>query len=150
MSRFTFKPLEKPYPAWMGPYSPARGNTTGFRFHQERLGTWSSGEYGRSFWQVRNNQASSAIATLVRREWGGGRVLFLPAGYLVKPLQGDEERGKRVLIGHFNGSVVLKQPDGSLFDMSNPGGIQPGQPWPGPTTTGLECVIQNNGVANCR
>lgn len=89
------------------------------------------------------------LANLVRREWGGGRVLLLPTGLVAKPLQGDHEVGRRVVIGRFRGSIVLHRPDGSAFDLNRPGHLQPGDPWTGPKTTGLECAIQSDGSLVC-
>ena len=47
------------------------------------------------------------IANLVQGQWGGGRVLLLANGFVVKPLQQDIEVGQRALIGRFQGAVVL-------------------------------------------
>lgn len=149
MSTFTFEPLARPFPHWMGPFSPARGIRSGFRFHQERLGTWVGDDAGMSFWPIVDGHGARAISTLVRHEWGGGRVLLLPNGYVVKPLQSDFEVGQRVLIGRFRGAVVLERPGQSTLDISSPGTVRPGDPWPGPTTTGLECTIQSDGSLEC-
>jgi hypothetical protein len=149
MSSFTFKPEPGPFPRWMGPFSPSRGTRSGFRFHQGRLGTWVADESGRSFWPVVDSQGGRDIATLVRRKWGGGRVLFLPNGFVVKPLQENDEVGQRALIGHFHGPIVLETPGQSTFDFSKPGNLRPRDLWPGPSTTGLECVIQTNGSLVC-
>jgi hypothetical protein len=133
----------------MGPFSPARGKYSGFRFNQGRLGTWVGNESNKVFWPVVDGVGMREISDLVRGAWGGGRVLFLPNGYVVKPLQNDDEVGRRVLIGVFNGSLVLKNPDGSQFDLSNPGTLRGGQHWSGPATTGLECAIQLDGSLKC-
>lgn len=149
MSTFTFQPLSRPFPRWMGPFSPARGTRSGFRFHQKRLGTWVGDEGGMRFWPLVNGPAAQAIATLVRSEWGGGSVLFLPNGFVVKPQQTDSEVGQRALIGRFQGAIVLDSTKPPIFNLSRPGAARPGDPWPGPTTTGLECVIQANGSLAC-
>ena len=85
----------------------------------------------------------------VRGEWGGGRVLFLPNGFVVKPLQADNEVGKRALIGRFQGTFVLERRSQPEFDLGSPGAIRLGDPWPGPTTTGLECALQADGSLVC-
>jgi hypothetical protein len=85
----------------------------------------------------------------VSEEWGGGRVLLLPNGFVLKPLQTDYEVGKRALIGRFHGAIVLERPDKSTFDLSKPGTIRPGDRWTGPTTTGLECAMQSDGSLAC-
>jgi hypothetical protein len=150
MTSFRFEPERRPYPRWMGPFSPARGTRSGFRFHQGRLGTWVENDCDLSFWPVRDSDAAELLADVVRRQWGGGRVLLLPTGLVVKPLQGDYEVGRRVAIGRFRGSIVLQRPDGDAFDLDKPGHLQPGDPWPGPKTTGLECAIQSDGSLVCR
>jgi len=145
---FLFRPAARPFRRWMGPFSPARGTRSGFRFHGGRLGTWVEDREVRGFWSLKASPSVRALQKLVIDEWGGGRVLFLPNGYLVKPLQGDHERGKRSYIGRFSGRVMLERPDGSEFDLSSPG-VTPGRPWPGPKTTGLECYVDRAGSPVC-
>jgi hypothetical protein len=149
VSVLNFEPEAKPFPRWMGPFSPARGTLSGFRLHQRELGTWVGDEAGRGFWSVREGAGAAAIANLVRSEWGGGRVLLLPNGFVVKPLQTDEEVGRRAIIGRFHGPVALETAHHGLFDLSDPGVLRPGDPWPGPRTTGLECAIQSDGSLAC-
>jgi hypothetical protein len=126
----------------MGPYSPARGTHTGFRFDRGRLGT----RVGPEWWSMIESPGTRKITQIVIDTWGGGRILFLPNGYVVKPLPGPDEVGKRALIGLFTGPVVLKRPHGALFDLGQPGTLRPGQSWLGPTTTGLECAIRSDGT----
>src|ERR1700730_17051381 len=108
MRSFTFKTESTPFPRWLGPFSPARGTRSGFRFHQGLLGTWVSDDEGMSFWPIVDSQGARDITILVRGEWGGGRVLFLPNGFVVKPLQADDEIGQRALIGRWRGAIVLE------------------------------------------
>lgn len=150
MTTFMYEPERRPYPRWMGPFSPARGTRSGFRFHRGRLGTWVQDEFKRSFWPVLDCRGTKLLTNLVRREWGGGRILLLPTGLVVKPLQGDDEVGRRVVIGRFRGPVVLQRPDGRTFNLNYPGDLQPGDPWTGPKTTGLECAIQSDGSLVCK
>ncbi len=149
MSSLVFEAEDRPFPQWLGPFSPARGNYSGFRFHDGRFGTWVEERDTRTFWAVADGRGERGIAKLVREEWGGGRVLFLPNGLVVKPLPGNEEVGRRVLIGQFSGTIVLEGPDGSRFNLSEPGRLRPGDPWPGPKTTGLECAIDPSGSLTC-
>lgn len=149
MNSFTFQPEQQPFPPWMGPFSPARGTSTGFRFYGRRLGTWVETRTGRAFWPLLDCNGSRAIANLVLSKWGGGRVLLLPNGFVVKPLPGDAEVGRRVLIGKFRGPIVLRRPDGTTFDMHSPGTLSPGDLWPGPKTTGLEYTIDRSGSLTC-
>lgn len=150
MKSFMFDPEQRPYPRWMGPFSPARGTRSGFRFHQGRLGTWVDDGIHMSFWSLAECKGARCLADLVRGEWGGGRVLLLPTRVVVKPLQGDSEVGHRVVIGRFRGPILLERPDGSTFNLDAPGHLQPGDPWPGPHTTGLECAIQSDGSLSCQ
>ena len=133
----------------MGPFSPARGTRSGFRFHQGRLGTWVVDQPDMSFWRLVDSQGARDITALVRKKWGGGRVLLLPNGFVVKPLQNDSEVGLRALIGRVTGVIVLEKSDGSVFDLSKPGTLSPGNPWLGPTTTGLECTLRTDGSLLC-
>ncbi len=151
---FRFEAFKEPFPRWMGPYSPARGTRAGFRFHAGRFGTWVEDGVGASFWAAVPDGGVRRITALVLDKWDGGRVLLLPNGFAIKPLQGrwgqDDEVGHRVIIGRFAGGLTLERPDGSVFDMSEPGDLQPGALWPGPRTTGLECAMQPDGRLTCR
>jgi hypothetical protein len=149
MTTFSFAVERRPFPRWWGPFSPARGIYSGFRFHRRRLGTWLQNEHGLEFWPLLDSPGARSLARTVLDEWGGGRVLLLPNGLVIKPLQGDHEVGRRVLLGRFQGPVVLERADGGVFDLSKPGQIAPGAPWPGPKTTGLECAIQTDGSLAC-
>lgn len=149
MTTFSFQAERSPYPRWWGPFSPARGTYSGFRFHYRQIGTWVENEHGREFWPLVDSPGVRALARLVLDHWRGGRVLLLPNGLVIKPLQGNDEVGRRVLIGRFQGPVVLKRPEGGVFDLSNPGKLAPGDPWPGPKTTGIECAIQPDGSLQC-
>jgi hypothetical protein len=146
MIPFEFKPLLHPFPRWMGPFSPSRGKKSGFRVQQETIRAWV--DEGTS-WQVYECLGVRSIVRIVKFYWKGGRILFLPNGFVVKPLQEDDEVGQRVLIGRFRGSILLKRPEGSDFDLSSPGNLKPGDPWPGPKTTGLECIIDGTGALSC-
>jgi hypothetical protein len=149
MTSFTFEAQARPFPRWMGPFSPARGTNSGFRFHGGKLGTWVGDDFQREFWPIVDSPGSIALTNLVINRWGGGRVLLLPSGFVIKPLQKDSDVGKREFLGKFSGSVVLKKPTGGVFDLSTPGNLRPGDRWPGPKTTGLECAIGDSGALNC-
>lgn len=148
MSQLKFEPQEEPYPRWMGPFSPARGDKTGFRFHDGRLGTWVDEGQDRAFWSIIDNPDVQVLSTLVKDKWHGGRVLFLPNGYVIKPLQ-DFDTGQRVIIGKFYGSIVLKRPGGKEFNLAKPDYTESGKIWMGPKSTGLECVINASGEVKC-
>jgi hypothetical protein len=146
---FEFTPYSQPFPRWWGPFSPARGTTTGFRFHGGLLGTWVEDDDTRGFWTIKRSTGLAKLEKLVLERYRGGRVLLLPNGTVVKPLQRDDERGKRVYIGEFSGDVILETPDGNEFSLESPGALKPGGRWTGPRSTGLECVIQKNGALEC-
>lgn len=146
---FSFAPAPPPFPRWWGPFSPARGTTRGFRFHDGRLGTWVDDEDGRAFWPVKRSTGLAKLEKLVLDSFKGGRVLLLPSGSVVKPLQSDAERGKRAYLGEYSGDVVLETPDGDTFSLDKPGRLKPGDRWPGPTSTGIECKITGTGSLEC-
>lgn len=146
---FSFDPADRPFPRWLGPYSPTRGTRPGFRFHGGCLGTWVEDEDGRAFWPVRRSVGVATLEKLVLNAFSGGRVLLLPDGSVVKPLQRDVERGHRVYLGEYAGDVVLDRPDGRAFSLEKPGRLKPGDRWPGPTSIGLECTIAANGSLSC-
>lgn len=141
-------------PRWWGPYSPARGTRSGFRFHRGKLGAWVQSGDGTAFWEVESSEGAERLTEMVLRRWGGGRVLFLPFGLVVKPLPGgwngnEDDVGKRVLLGVYDGPLRLRSPWGDRFDASNPEGLKPGDPWTGPSTIGLECVLERGGALRC-
>jgi hypothetical protein len=146
MSTFDFKRLHHPFPRWLGPFSPSRGTRSGFRVRQDRI--WACVD-GTSAWSVVDCSGVSSIVHIIRLYWKGGRVLFLPNGFVVKPLQEIDEVAQRVLIGTFRGSLLLNMDSGRVFDMSLPANLMPGDRWPGPSTTGLECAIDGSGALTC-
>ncbi len=147
---FSFTPAPTPFPRWMGPYSPARGVKTwsGFRFHRSTLGVWvRAADSLLEFWQIERSSGVTAVEALVRGAWGHGRVLFMPDGRIIKPDPSGD--GTRYFIGTIQGSIVLVRPDGTRFDVSASQGLAPGDPWPGPGTTGIECKIDHAGRITC-
>jgi len=150
MNEFCFEPFEPPFPLWIGPYSPARGTHFGFRFNERRLGTWVKKEGCLEFWTMFPTVGVKKLECLVLNNWGGGRILLLPDGHVIKPLQEEWETGKRVVIGKFSGDLLWQLPDGEIFDMNDLSDLSPGDPWPGPNTIGLECIIQWDGSLVCK
>lgn len=75
-------------------------------------------------------------------------MLLLPTGHVIKPLQDEDDRGKRVLIGRFRGHVMLRSSDSRVLDLANPG-TRCGDSWPGPTTLGLEAIVDRSGTLEC-
>ena len=149
MMTFSFQAEARPFPRWLGPFSPARGTNSGFRFHGGRLGTWVENLHGREFWPIEDSRDIRVLSQIVLECWGGGRVLLLPNGLVIKPLQGDYEVGQRALIGRFRGGIVLERPGDRAFDLDSPDTLTPGEPWAGPKTTGLECAVQPDGSLEC-
>jgi len=141
---------KKPFRRWMGPYSPARGLQHGLRFHRGDLGVWHGSATDKTFWPVEESGAISRLTRLVMQTWGGGRLLFLPNGYIIKPLPGgDDERGKRVIVGRFSGPVVLSPDEGDDLDFTAPPAPRAGARWDAPNTVGLECVLESDGSIRC-
>ena len=139
-----FFPENPPFPYWTGPYSPARGNKSGFRVKSGKLGTWVNSDVGRSFCTIQESAGVSQLSNLVPSHWQGGRILLTPAGYVVKPLPNEGEIGLRVVIGRFEGEFWLVC-NGQQIDLSSSLSLSAGSPWPGPSTIGLECVIKSDG-----
>jgi hypothetical protein len=150
MSELEVEMERKPFDRWLGPYSPARGIQHGLRFHAGQLGVWSSTATHKEFWTVQRNASVDRLTRAVVQTWGGGRLLFLPNGYIIKPLPGGEdERGKRVVVATFSGELVLEDSDGVEFNFAEPWNPSPGAEWGGPSTLGLECVLESDGSLRC-
>ena len=145
MSEFIFEQFKWPFPRWLGPYSPARGAYYGFRLHYSRLGVWKINDDWEEFWPMEQTAGGRKLEDLILRKWGGGRVLFLPDGHVIKPLQEEYEKNIRVVIGKFSGNILLKMPNGGLFDMSDTTKYKIGGEWRGPKSTGIECTIRRDG-----
>ncbi len=141
--KFTAKPY--PFPNWFGPYSPARGSQSGFRVRYGKLGTWFTSDEGQSFEAVQNTAGTRQLTNLVKKYYGNGRVLFLPCGYVVKPLQKQDERGLRVLVGQYEGGFVISVGKINIDFSRTDNLFSPGSAWPGPGNIGLECKIQSDG-----
>lgn len=144
-----FQELPSPYPKWLGPYSPSRGKRSGFRVRGCRLGAWVGDEWGASFWEASSSEGVERLSRIVTETWGGGRVLLLASGVVVKPLPTEADIGRRVVIGYYSGPVRLDRADGGTFDFSAPGQLEPGDLWPGPSGTGLECILHDDGTLSC-
>jgi hypothetical protein len=140
-----FTPEPVPFPYWDGPYTPARGSYSGFRIRGGILGAWVSSDDSQSFCEVQRSDGVKRLTDLISRHWSGGRLLFLPSGLIVKPLQNEDERGARVVVGRYEGkfSVLVGN---NWFDFLAPSlGIAAGSVWDGPGTIGLECSMKGDG-----
>ena len=145
-----FEASARPFKLWSGPYSPARGNASGFRIRGKRLGVFVNRDDAQEFWTVEPSVGVDALIELVSRHWTGGRILLLPSGLVIKPMQNESEAGKRVVLGRLSGRLMLQRPDGNRFDMAAPPNLVPGGRWPGPSTTGLECSRDHQGKLICK
>jgi len=141
---FEFRALSQPFPRWFGPYSAGHGRTSGFRIRGGLLRTIVRTPTGEQTWFAHQNDGVRRLQSLVVSRWGGGRVLLLPNGWVIKPDQAGN--GIRWAIGRFSGPLILQRPDGTWFNMAAPGALQPGMRWPGPDTTGLKCVLDITGT----
>ncbi len=138
-----FTPEKPPFPYWVGPYSPARGTSSGFRIKDRHLGVWTTSGEGQTFCPVQETDGVTQLVQTVRSGWQGGRVLFLPGGYIVKPLQNEDEQGMRVFLGRFEGGLKIVNGN-HIVDLSKTSVFNPGQAWLGPNTIGLECNIKSD------
>ena len=139
----SFTPMNLPFPMWLGPYSPRRGTYSGWRVNGGRLVATVYSRGRQENWQAVEDDGIKALCRHVSWHFGGGRVLILPSGHVVKPDQ--EGWRQRYVIGSLCGIPRLHNASGGVFDMSGPKGISPGQMWPGPASTGIECVIRTKG-----
>lgn len=139
-----FTPEPYPFPYWLGPYSPARGTSTGFRINNGQLGAWVSSGEDQTFWSVQDTDGTQQLTSLVKKHWQGGRVMFLPGGFVVKPLQNEDDRGLRIVVGRYEGGLTLSG-FGTGIDLSQTTEFLPGSEWSGPGSIGLECTIQTDG-----
>lgn len=129
-------------PRWYGPYSPARGRTCGFRVSKGEIGVEVDRGDRSERWLFEQTPGVLALANLVRRTWGGGRLLFLCGGFVVKPENDADLIGVRWLVGRFRGLPRLITPDRKAFRWASDSARVPGAGYVGPRTTGLECHIQ--------
>lgn len=137
-----FIPTKSPFSYWTGPYSPARGNS-GFRVKNRQLGAWINTDEGRSFCVAQQTEGITNLIEFVSNNWQGGRLLFLPSGLIVKPLQQEKDAGTRVVVGRYEGGFKLKT-DSGAFDLTATS-FTPGAEWLGPSTIGLECTVKSDG-----
>lgn len=148
MSAFTFRAAGPPFRRWMGPFSPSRGKYTGFRCRNGEVGVWVATRSVNEWWPIKASRGATSLYSLVRDHWDGGRILLLPNGLVIKPLQ-ESDTGQRVVIGRWDGAITLERPIGDCFDMSDPSGLQPGDRWFGPPSAGLESTLRSDGSLAC-
>lgn len=104
---------------------------------------------GEAEWVFESNSSVERFIRAVSAEYGGGRLLFLATGQVIKPCNAEDETCMRVLAGTFKGSLLFAGPDGEMFDLSEPGCDTAGEDWTGPSTIGLECVLKEDGRLTC-
>lgn len=148
MSSFEFVGLQPPFHYWLGPYSPSRGSRWGFRCRYGQLGVWVEQAATIEFWTASDSAGAEALGELVCRHWGGGRVLLLPSGHVVKPLATEGEVGRRVLIGGYRGALRLRSPEGRVTELGGQR-LATGAAWDGPRSVGLECITNQSGQLSC-
>jgi hypothetical protein len=145
-----FTAATRPYPRWFGPFSPSRGKYTSLRVRGGSLKAYFEEDNELADWDVQDSPGARSLVQTVAATWGGGRVLLLPTGHVIKPLQDEEEVGIREFIGRFSGSLIFERHDGGLFDLDDEAdNLAPGDLWPGPKSIGLECIIKEGGILRC-
>ena len=160
MVDFTFIPSASPHPLWHGPYSPVPGRSNGLRV---RRGTAEAllhrGGYSET-WVIENSPGARALVESVYIAYGGGRLLLLPNGAVIKPSPWSNE-GERRLVGSWSGRFTLVSPSGLRLCTSDPKImvkpvgtprrlIRSGDDWPGPSSQGLRCRIDPSGALFAR
>ena len=153
MEELHFNPASPPFKFWLGPYSPRRGKNSGYTVRGSSgngiLCTQVQDDNLQETWDVVSNGVDQIVELVQRNFHGGGGISILPNGFVIKPLQDDQELGWRKIIGEIHGVVVLRKSDNSLFDFRDLNELKPGDVWEGPKTTGLECTIRANGSLDC-
>ena len=152
---FQFTPLGFPYPLWHGPYAVVPGRSNGMRVRRGAIEAqlWRNGYC--ETWVIDDSPGARSLVALVQASYGGGRLLLLPNGAVIKPVPRSSE-GERRLLGHWWGSLTLVSPFGQRICTTeanvlaharsdSPRSIRPGDPWPGPATTGLRCRLDPSG-----
>jgi len=157
---FEFTPNPNPHPLWHGPYSPVPGRSNGLRV---RRGTAEAlmrrGGYSET-WAIEDSPGARALVESVYIAYGGGRLLLLPNGAVIKPTPWSNE-GERRLVGSWSGRFTLVSPSGLRLCTSDPKImvkpvgtprrlIRSGDDWPGPSSQGLRCRIDPSGALFAR
>jgi hypothetical protein len=151
MSELEIEVARKPFTRWWGPYSPRRGRT-GLTLSGRQISVAEpiSDGTGTIEWILAANRSVERFIDVVRSEFGGGRLLFLPSGHIIKPSAEEDERCIRYLVGWFTGSLRFHSPQRvGIFDLAKPGALRAGDDWPGPKTIGLESVLETDGSLRC-
>lgn len=150
MAGFVFRPRSGPFPEWSGPFTPSTGKRKGYRVLYHGFGAYVSNRYGSEFARVLECPGLEPLMHLVRRQWGGGRLLILPNGMVVKPHQDrEDDRVNRSLLGSISGSIVLGLWNGSRLDLARLDHLTAGDRWPGPDGGHLSCKINPSGALRC-
>jgi hypothetical protein len=144
--------LGPPFQRWVGPYSPRRGKS-GLSLRLDGISSIEpamsgSGEIG---WKLQESSSLERAILAWRRSFGGGRLLFMPTGEILKPLSEEDERNKRVLVGRFSGSPRFVADDSgrSICDLASPDVLRRADAWTGPHAIGLECILKVDGSLHC-
>ena len=149
-------PYPAPHPKWHGPYSVVPGRSSGLRVRRGAIEAqlWRNG-YAET-WVIDDSKGNRSLIATVQATYGGGRLLLLPNGAVIKPVASSSE-GERRLLGHWWGTLTLVSPLGQRICTTEanllvhprggtPRSLRPGDPWPGPSTTGLRCRIDPSGA----
>ena len=153
MEELHFEPANPPFNYWLGPYSVRRGYDSGYTIRGNIgngiLRTLVYKNERSETWVVVSNGVNKLVDLVQRNFSGGGGISILPNGFVIKPLQNEPDVGWRQKIGQIHGAIVLRKSDGSFFDFSDLNELEPGDAWEGPNTTGLECIIREDGSLAC-
>ncbi len=134
-----YEPFQEPLP-WYGPYSPARGTNSGFRIRNRRLGIYTNDDS--EPWLAKQTNGVRELEQQVIERYGGGRILFLPSGHVIKPDSGGT--GHRSVIGKYKGEFSILGRENGIIDFSSE--FEPGSRWLGPNNSiGLECQLEVAG-----
>ena len=134
---------QKSFPYWKGPYSPARGVDTGIKVKDGEIGAWCYSSNNLEFFSFEQSPGSKELKKCVSKNFGGGgRIVILPNGFVIKPLA--DETGYRKLIGKIEGEIEISL-DSGIFSFGPNVTLKSGSIWKGPYGGGLECKVLEDG-----
>jgi hypothetical protein len=152
MTNLQVEVVGPPFQRWIGPYSPRRGKP-GLSLREGVIASIELGasSFEETTWTLESTPSLESAIAVWRRYFGGGRLLFLPSGDIIKPLSEEDERNKRVLVGRFTGAprFVANDKWKSVCDLAKPDVLRRADAWTGPQSIGLECVIKEDGSLHC-
>ena len=141
-----FIPVKFPIPYWTGPYSPAAGVKTGTKVKFGYAGAWCDTKVGLKFRTFEKSEGADLLSKLVINEFnGGGRIVILPNGYVLKPENDDDAVGYQRLIGKIEGDIIFPLIKEN-FKLGPAIEFELGSKWEGPLGGAVKCTVGDDGA----